>query len=103
MTIEVFDPFEYLSQKFDGFLLRHFSFRFQVPIKIVIAYFSHNVHVVSSLKNIVQFNDVSMANFLHNFDLAMQIFEVEGTGENSFVDNLDCNGFASGYNFASVD
>ena len=100
---KVLDSFHYLFKERDCFSLGEFTTFFEKVIEVIVAEFSHDVHIVISLKHIVQFYDVGMTHFFHNIDLGMQIFEVKVTGEDAFVDDFDCDWLCCFDDLSSVD
>jgi len=69
--VQIFDPFKNLFQKINGIFFRHFSLVFEVAVKIIVTYLGDNVHIVGGLEDVVEFYDVFVAYFLHDFDLTV--------------------------------
>ena len=64
----------------------------QQPMQIaILAELSNDIHIVSSLVDIVEPNDVLVADLLHYVDLRLNVFDVVGIREYFLVDDLDCH------------
>ena len=64
---------------FFGLVFGEFVFFFEIVVKVTIfTEFSNNVHVVGSLINIMEFDDVLVVDHFHDIDLGLNIFEVVG-------------------------
>ena len=102
--VEVFDAFHYLFEKTFGLFLLNFAFLLQKVVKVTIfAEFGNDVHVVGGLVDIKEFDDVSVVYLFHDFYFRLNIFDVVAVGEESFVDDFDCNFFSGLDDFSHID
>jgi hypothetical protein len=72
-------------------------------VEVVIAYLSDDIHVVIGLKDVVEVDYILMANFLHDFYLRVEVFQIEIASEYSLVYDFDCNWLARLDHFPPVD
>lgn len=56
----------------------------------ILAKLSNNVHVICSLIDVIQFDYILMANFLHYVYLRLDVFDIIGIGEYLLVYDLYC-------------
>lgn len=75
-----------------GLILRNLPPLLQHPMQItILAELSNNVHVISSLVDIVEPDDVLVVDLLHDIYLGLDVFDVVGIGEDLFVNHFDCH------------
>ena len=103
LTVQILNALHYLFEIGGRLFLTQFSFRFEVVMKIIVTKLSDNVHIIVSLEDIVKLYDVFMVNFFHYVDFWVQILVVKGTGESSFVYDLDRDRLLSGYDSSAID
>ena len=103
LVVEVLDPLHNLLQVADSLPLAHLPLHLQIVAEIMVAHLRDNVHIVAGLIDVMQFDNVFMTDLLHNIDLGMQIFKVEGIGEDPLVDHLHSNRLTRGDGFAFVN
>lgn len=104
ICMQVFDPFHNLFEIIFSLFLLDFTFFLQKAIKITIfAKFSDDVHIVSSLIDVVEFYNVWMIDFFHNFNFWLNVFNIVAVSKKSLVNNFDCNFLPSLNNFSFVD
>jgi len=51
------------------------------------------IHIIISLEDIHQFDDILVLHLFHDIDLTVDIFEIVLIGEDSFLDDFDCYGW----------
>lgn len=65
VIVEVFNSLHNLFEKVNCFVFVELSFFLEVMIQVVIAYLSNDVHVVVSLKDIIEMHNILMTYLLH--------------------------------------
>lgn len=103
IIVEVLDAPHDLLQEIYGFLFGQLSLLLEIVVQIIVAHLGDDVHVVISLKNIVQLDNILMADFLHDLYFGVQVLYVKVAGEDSLIDHLDCHWLSSLYYFSLIN
>lgn len=69
----------------------------------ILAYFGDDVHVVGSLVDIIKIDNIGVIDFLHDFDLGLNVFKIVAIGEQSLINDLDGYFFSSLNNFSLIN
>lgn len=90
ILVQILGPVHYILQILLGLLLGYSLPLLQQFEEIsILAKLGHNVHIIGSLIYVIQFDNILMANLLHDVDLRLDILDVVCIGEYLFVDDLD--------------
>ena len=68
VIVKVFDAFKDLFQVIYGFFFGHLPFIFEVAVEVMVTNLCYYVHIVVGLEDIMEFNNISVTDFLHDVD-----------------------------------
>ena len=103
-SVHILEPTHDISKKADSLILCQSSTLLEVVPEVpLLAKLSDDVHVITGLVDIQQSHYVIVFQFLHDFDLAVNVLEVVLVGEDALVDHFHCCWGVIGQKTAQID
>jgi hypothetical protein len=79
ISMQIFDSLHYIFEIFNRLSFTDSFLLLEISVKIsLITEFSNDVHIVSSLINVIEFNYILMRDHLHDVNLRLYVFKIIG-------------------------